>query len=753
MSAGTTQQNRFIEDRYLAIGNKLFFFDVGKVTVLFDGAKYGFHQSFIVDFYRNGKNGIYVAFYGETKGLYYFSDFKRMIPIYTESNVNSVAKNKFGHLFFSNHGSSLFAIKYAHAIKYAIPLQETESIESVINIPNSENVIIQSDQKKIYVYDVETADQTMLKNLGEHGMPFVFKDGSTLAVLRDNNYFQLDQFLHSTHQPVDLKAEIGNSILKVFKRKSELFIFCKNYLIRYNLVDNSSLQYNYEFNLNDVSSNIKEEIELYTNKGIYSLHTEHSGIQIVRSDSTKVGESEILKIGIDTEAIYCLTSRNILKRFANHQEEVLSWLPGKNQMFKVNAILSEQRYLFFVKNKQIDFYDKLTKQYCRYIVPFLESDEYILGGFLNEDLLYYYSPKAIYTLPILFFDKLNTKPFYKISSVYYNQKVLTNKSDSIVLQFHKENSLKLNFDYLNGIFLDNDLISYQLLEGNNLIQEATIHNNEIVLKKLDYGVYTLKIIFQKKEFMKISLSYIPIWYQTNGFKLTVTLMLLLFVIYLIYLFFQQKYLRKKHDIEMKMNLFALEGGAKLNQLKPHFVFNSLIPIQHFILKNKKEEALSYLEEFSTLIRAMLNMSRDSTTTLGKELEFLRKFLQLKKSELSNSLNFEIHSEFDVNESAIVRIPTLLIQPIVENAIANGRGFVRIQFLHESEFIVNVVVSDNGDGFDLNAQNGHSTNNHALNIIKERLALYQHSKGVPSGLNTFFSDNLFNVKISIPIYIE
>jgi hypothetical protein len=694
-----------------------------------------------------------VALYGKTKGLYYFSDFKQMIPIYTESNVNSVAKNKFGHMFFSNHGSSLFAIKYAHAIKYAITLQETESIESAINNPNSENVIIQSDQKKFYAYDVETAKLTLLKNLGEHGMPFMFNDNSTLAVLRDNNYFQLDQFLSSIRHPVNLKAEIGNSILKVFKRNSELFIFCKNYLIRYNLVDNSSLQYNYEFNLNDVTTNLEQEIELYTNKGIYSLLSTNSGIQVICSDSTKVGESEIFKVCKDTEAIYCLTSRSILKRFTTHQEEVLSWLPGKNQMFKVNAILSEQRYLFFVKNKQIDFYDKLTKQFCRYIVPFLESDEYILGGFLYEDLIYYYTPKAIYTLPILFFDKLNSKPVYKLSTVSYNHKVLMNNSDSIVLQYHKENNLKLNFDYLNGLFLDNDLISYRLLEGNQLISEGTIHNNEILLKKLDYGTYTLKIFFQKKEFVKISLIYIPIWYQTNWFKLTISLILLVIVIYLIYLFFHQKYLRKKHDIEMKMNLFALEGGAKLNQLKPHFVFNSLIPIQNFILKNMKDEALSYLDEFSTLIRAMLNMSRDSTTTLAKEHEFLQKFLQLKKSELSNSLTFEIHSEFDANESTIIRIPTLLIQPIVENAIAYGRGYVKIQILHESEFIVNVVVSDNGDGFDLNAQNGHSTNNHALNIIKERLALYQHSKGVPSGLITFFSDNLFNVKILIPIYIE
>ena len=752
MRGAPTQENRFIDDRYLAIGNILYYFERGKSKIMFDGAKYGFQNSFIVDFYLNGKNGIYIAFYGETKGLYYFSEFKRMVPIYKESNVNSVIKNKFGSLYFSTHGNSLFAIKYAHAIKYEIKLHQTEIIQSVMLIPQSEHLILQSDQRQLYYYNIETAALEKLRNLGEDGVPFLFKADSNLGLLRSNDYYQLDQLLQSRKKRIFHNTEVGSSIINIIRKDHELFIFCKTFLIVCNLVDNSSKQFNYDFNLNDISTLKNNEIELYTNHGIYKAVSKSSTIVFIQIDSTKVGESEIMKVCKDSGFIYCLTPRSVLRRSVTQQEEVLFMLPVKNQMFKVNSILAEDRYLFFVKNKQLDFFDKLTKQYYRYIIPFLENDEYLLGGFVDDGQLYYYTPTSLYTLPISFFDKINVVPDVKLSSIKYNRKIIYSKNDSLVLQYKADNSLKLTFDYLNGIFLDNDLISFKLVHGGEILEESSIHNNEILLKNLDYGMYALKLFFQHREFMVIRLDYQPFWYQTYFFKISLAILFSAFLVYLIYLFFHRNFLRKKQEMELKMNLLKLEGGAKLNQLKPHFIFNSLIPIQNYILKNKKDEALGYLDEFSSLIRAMLNMSRDSSTTLSKEIEFLNKFLQLKKSELSNDLSYEIRSDFDNTEASFIKIPTLLIQPIVENAIAYGKGVVKVQFQRHSEYLVDVIVSDNGNGFDLLADADQSTENHALNIIQERLALYQNSKRVSSELTTFFKDQFFHVKISIPIFI-
>lgn len=140
-----------------------------------------------------------------------------------------------------------------------------------------------------------------------------------------------------------------------------------------------------------------------------------------------------------------------------------------------------------------------------------------------------------------------------------------------------------------------------------------------------------------------------------------------------------------------------------SQMNPHFIFNSLNSIQEYIINNDKSKASSYLVKFSRLIRIYLNQSSDSTITLKEEIEALDFYLQLEKMRLNNLLNYEIKNGDGVDIHQRI-IPSVFIQPYVENAIKHGLRHkkenlqltIRFDLDAAKEYLV-CCIEDNGIG--------------------------------------------------------
>jgi LytS/YehU family sensor histidine kinase len=136
-------------------------------------------------------------------------------------------------------------------------------------------------------------------------------------------------------------------------------------------------------------------------------------------------------------------------------------------------------------------------------------------------------------------------------------------------------------------------------------------------------------------------------------------------------------------------------------MNPHFLFNSLNSIQYFISKNIREKALDYLSQFSKLIRSVLNSSINNTITLAEEIETLRLYTNLESIRFDN---FTTVIEVDDNvEISNIEIPSLLLQPYVENAILHGlsqkkegHGLLNIRFTTDYEKLY-ITIEDNGIG--------------------------------------------------------
>ncbi len=183
-------------------------------------------------------------------------------------------------------------------------------------------------------------------------------------------------------------------------------------------------------------------------------------------------------------------------------------------------------------------------------------------------------------------------------------------------------------------------------------------------------------------------------------------------------------------IKTQQKMIILEQKLLRSQMNPHFIFNSMASIQEFILAKDAKSAARYLSNFAKLIRNILDCSLEEMIPLAREIEALEYYLQLQKVRLEEKFDFIINKDDSV-EWEEIRIPALLIQPFVENAIEHGirhktdKGMIIIGFQMSDKWL-SVVIEDNGVGrnkaweFEQNQRKDHSSI--STYLIKERLKI-------------------------------
>ncbi|HHH50454.1 MAG TPA: tetratricopeptide repeat protein [Saprospiraceae bacterium] len=167
--------------------------------------------------------------------------------------------------------------------------------------------------------------------------------------------------------------------------------------------------------------------------------------------------------------------------------------------------------------------------------------------------------------------------------------------------------------------------------------------------------------------------------------------------------FQYDAEKKKRETErLKLEATKLQLKALRAQMNPHFMYNALNSIQHFIATNNSDAANKYLAKFSELMRQSLMHSEEEIISLEQEIDFLRNYLEInKKLRFDDNLNFEIVVDEDV-EDDIFGVPTMIVQPYVENAIEHGLrsvkdGWIWLKFSMKNENTVLCTIEDNGIG--------------------------------------------------------
>jgi two-component system, LytTR family, sensor kinase len=193
-------------------------------------------------------------------------------------------------------------------------------------------------------------------------------------------------------------------------------------------------------------------------------------------------------------------------------------------------------------------------------------------------------------------------------------------------------------------------------------------------------------------------------------------------------------------IVLNRDLATSQLTALRAQMNPHFIFNALNSIQQYILKGDVDQANKYLSKFSRLQREVLNNSDQNFISLEKEIEMLNLYLELEQLRFSENFEYAISIENEIDPTE-VKIPPMILQPFVENAIWHGlmpkKGSkqVAIEFILLSDTIMQCIIRDNGIGRQAAARLKESSatpvhKSRGLALVYERLQILKQQYQQP-----------------------
>jgi two-component system LytT family sensor kinase len=399
----------------------------------------------------------------------------------------------------------------------------------------------------------------------------------------------------------------------------------------------------------------------------------------------------------------------------------------------------------FEYNKALEYNDLALKLYE-------ETESYLrLGtcynaiGDLNEMLGNYVIAFEAYKKAEKIFEEyqspLNLSVIYfnlasmsKVFGKYDNALMYLEKSLKISLSIKSERMIKDCYFGLYGLYnllkdFENANKYYMLFHSYS--NESIIANSSLAKIEIDYEI-------SKKE---MESNYML---QREKAKRYLYVVGFIFVLALMYFLTYRKLKQRRiNELRLDKRRVRAELSSLESKINPHFFFNSLSSISTLININP-DNAKKMLQNISGLFRYALRTSKNQFVTLDEEMSIVKKYLELEKIRFGKRLEFDLNIP-DILYS--IKLPPLLIQPLVENSIKHGisdnieGGKIEITCVEVSNDIIEIRVKDNGKGV---STNGNGTG-FGLNSIKERLEL-MFKKDYLFEIN---KKDGFEVKIQIP----
>jgi tetratricopeptide (TPR) repeat protein len=190
---------------------------------------------------------------------------------------------------------------------------------------------------------------------------------------------------------------------------------------------------------------------------------------------------------------------------------------------------------------------------------------------------------------------------------------------------------------------------------------------------------------------------------------------------------------KTEKLKMQQRSAELKMQALRAQMNPHFIFNCLSAINHFILNSETDKASGYLTQFARLIRLVLVNSEKKTISLEEELVMLKLYLEMEKLRFKDAFDYHIIYDAAIQPS-MIEVPSFILQPFCENAIwhgllhKEGKGELIIDLSMKGNVMI-TTITDNGVGREKAAQITTRTmdkqGSFGLSLTTERLALFNN----------------------------
>lgn len=425
-------------------------------------------------------------------------------------------------------------------------------------------------------------------------------------------------------------------------------------------------------------------------------------------------------------SIWITTTQKGIVQIKN--QRVFKHITTKNKLSSNNCrrIEIDDETLWILNDKGIETYNFKTSEVKNASANLCMKGITINDFIIKNNTIAFITNEGIFYTNKNFLD-VNYVPQFEFTGIWVNRKKAVFKND-LALDY-TQNNIQIDFRTIHYKSLGDYTYEYRFKNQDDKWYTLTSDASNIKFVSLKSGSYVFQIrVKYDNKSTEIKELYFeikkPFWLQ--WWFILLEIVTLGFIIYLVN---KNAVLRTKKRQEVKEQLALSQITALRSQMNPHFMFNVLNSVQGLIYSNQKSKASEYLGKFSDLMRKILEASDKKEITVEKEFEMLEMYVSLEKSRFDSDFEYSFSLPIGLDLSQYT-IPSMIIQPFVENAIKHGlmhkKGAKELYITATiDEDYWHFTVEDNGIGRTKSEQINKgfkSHNSFATKAIDTRIAL-------------------------------
>ncbi len=404
----------------------------------------------------------------------------------------------------------------------------------------------------------------------------------------------------------------------------------------------------------------------------------------------------------------------------------------------VRSIFCKNNKLICCGLNELFIHDLITKQTKVFKQNFGINARDVTAIEVVDSSIYLATNKGMLSFPLSLSDKNLVAPTVAIYKIIVEEDTLFDK-EKLELDYHNKN-LAIYFTATAFRSKGSFVYQYRLLGLDSAWRNVNAKEANIVFSSLPPGSFVFELravnesgisstINNKLKIEVLKPVWQKWWFYLLMILLTASLVTFLFI-------YRIKTIQKK--AEVKQNLTSSQLAAIKAQMNPHFMYNTLNSIQDLILKSDIKNTNYYLSRFSSLMRKILDASQSNDIVLDEEIEILELYLSLEKLRFGDDFSYEINIDKNIDIHR-THLPSIIIQPFVENALKHGllhkkgQKNVKLDFeLKENSLICS--ITDNGVGrkkaAEIKERSPIKHNSFATRATEKRLELINSDRKTP-----------------------
>lgn len=667
------------------------------------------NKDIILNYFKWQNNILWLC---TTSGIYAFD--KNLNPLFngkalfSNYSVSDILYDREGILWIATLNGGLIKSPSLEIINHK--LNENAVISLTSNL-SKQTIFIGTDHNQIYDWELNTQKTNLIF------------DGKTNKVISTLAFISASNDLLFT-------SDNSYSLNTITKSTTKIAAYCKDF----DIIDKThfGIATPFGFGFNQAFENSKFKVDANSlvlnkyyalqkqavrtrcvaydkNEAIFYAGTINGLIQVkdstteeIKNDNSSIIAADLVLLdnflfaGTLNDGLIQIQNKKVVKSF-NSKNGLLS-----NSIIKLKVVDNK---LWILSDKGLQQLNIAGNKFINY--PFnnsLTTDE-ISDFEILANKIFLASTSGIIEMPIQSQASTSNKPLIWIDKFYCDK---TNYNFDKPLSFEAGSHLVEIFLTLPNFRNTNQIeIYYQVNQSE--WQRLGSGEQGLTLAQLSSGNYKVKFKAECNGLLsalmpEVNFTIKTPWYFSWWFLLSCGIVIITFVYFIIKNEFRKQRIKQQYETEknkLEKELQQSTLASIKSQMNPHFLFNALNTIQSYIYQNDKQNASQYLGKFSELTRMILEMSNREKVSLTEEIKALKLYLELEQLRFEEKLKYEIFVAKNV-DAEMIHIPSMLIQPYIENAIKHGllhkkdNWLLNISFERNDNTLV-VKVDDNGIG--------------------------------------------------------